>query len=114
MPLLVDDFSQKYFTDKRFLEEGVKISVFNAAHYTGLAKNCSRLLKNMGGEIVSSKDSKQTFDYSMLYYAHQEQKQSYSFKKICQIFKIEEVIFDPEIEGDIKVVLGKDFAERYY
>ena len=111
---MVDDFSQRYFTDKRFLEEGVKISVFNATHYPGLAKNCSRLLKNIGGEIVNSKDSKQVFDRSILYYADQEQEQSYSFKKICQIFKIEEVVFDPEIGSDIKVVLGKDFVEGYF
>ena len=112
--LLVDDFSQRYFTDKIFLEEGMKISVFNATHYSGLAKNCSRLLRNIGGEIVGSKDADQVFDRSIIYYNDEEQKKTYSFKKICQIFKIEEVVFNPKIEGNIRVVLGRDFAERYY
>ncbi|GAG39189.1 unnamed protein product, partial [marine sediment metagenome] len=54
---LIDDFCQKYFTDKNFLNEGLKISVFNATYYPGLAKNCGRLLKNIGGDIISSKDA---------------------------------------------------------
>jgi len=112
--LQIDDFSQKQFTDKHFLNEGLKLSVFNATNYSGLAKNASRLLKNIGGEIVSSKDEDQTFERSILYYNNEEQKKTYSFKKIRQIFQIEEVLLDSEIEGDVRLVLGRDYLERYY
>ena len=112
--LQIDDFSQRYFTDKSFLTNGLKISVFNATNYPGLSKSVSRLIRNIGGEIVSSKDANQASEDSVLYYADQEQKKDYSFKKICEIFKIEKVLFDSQIEGDMKVVLGRDFLKRFY
>lgn len=112
--LQIDDFSQRYFTDKKFLNEGLKLSILNATNYPGLAKNVSRLLKNIGGEMVSSKDADQVFDRSILYYSNEEQKKTYSFKKISQIFQIEQVLWDSQIEGDVRLVLGKDYLERYF
>jgi hypothetical protein len=111
---LIDDFSQKYFTDKNFLNAGLKISVVNATHYAGLAKASSRLLKNIGGEVITSEDADQVSDQSFIYYAEEGQRESYSVKKISQIFQIKQILFKPETEGDIVIFLGKDFLDSFY
>jgi len=112
--LQIDDFSQMFFTDKKFLNEGLKINVLNATYHPGLAKNASCLLRNIGGDIINNRDADDVFDNSVLYYADQKYEKSYSLNKIRQIFRIKKVLFDPQIKGDIKVILGKDFLNKFY
>jgi len=111
---LIDDFSQKYFLDKSFLNEGFRITIVNATNYPGLAKNAARLLKNIGGEIISSQDTDKTSESSIIYCSDNKETKVYSVNKIKAAFQIEEVLLNEELEEDIRVVLGKDFLQRYY
>lgn len=111
---LLLEFTPKYFTDKGFLNERLKISVYNATNYPGVAKNTGRMLKNIGGEILFSADAPEARDDSIIYYSKKELIESYTFNKIKQILEIEKAEFDPQAQGDIVIFLGKSFLECFY
>lgn len=111
---LVDDFSQRYFADKRILTEGLRINVINGTDYPGLAKKAGGLIKNIGGETISSEETDKIFEKTLVYFADEEWKKSYTLQKIKQLFQAEEVLLDEQIAADIKVILGKNYVNKHY
>ncbi|HUV46968.1 MAG TPA: LytR C-terminal domain-containing protein [Candidatus Bathyarchaeia archaeon] len=111
---LIDEFVQKYFSDKGFLDDGLKISILNATNFSGLAKKAGGLLKNIGGEIVSSQDADEASEDSVIYLSDKENKESYTLKRISKIFRIKKIEYSQEIRGDVCLVLGKEYLKIFY
>jgi len=111
---LIDDFSQRYFSEKDILTAGLKITVANESSAVGLAKKAGRLLKNIGAEIVINEKTDQHSLQSLLYYREKAYQKSYSFQKMVQVFGVKETIFDPQMRADLNLVLGEDFSQFFY
>ncbi len=104
----IDDFIQRYFTDKEISNQDLKISVINAAGRTQLAKKSTRLLTNIGARVINTQDATETEETSTLHLVNEDYLKLYTVEKIKRIFKIEKIVLDEQIEGDLQLVLGKD------
>ncbi len=111
---LINDFTQRYFTDEKITAEDLKIVVLNATEFNGLARITAELLKNIGAQVISSQDETEKTNQSVIYFRHPENKTSYTLTKISQIFKIEKSQLDEGIEADLLLILGEDFLDRFY
>lgn len=111
---LINDFTQRYFTDEKIAAEDLKIVILNATEFNGLARITVELLKNIGAQVISSQDKTEKTNQSAIYFCHPENKASYTLTKISQIFKIEKSQLDERIEADLLLILGEDFLDRFY
>jgi len=111
---LIDDFVQKYFSDAKVLQEGYKISIYNATSHHQLAELGGRLIKNISGQVILSDNADQQNPNSVIYYKQQEIKNSYTIKEISTTFEINNIKQKKDISPDIVVILGKDYLKNFY
>jgi hypothetical protein len=113
-PSLIDEFVQKYFTNPKILQEGLKISVYNATNSPGLADKAGRLIKNIGGEIIISENADQQTSSSIVYCNSKEVQKSHTVEKMSSILQIFKIELKEDITGDIGIVLGQDYLNNFY
>lgn len=111
---LINDFSQRYFTDETIVSEDLKIVVLNATEFNGLARFQAEFLKNIGAQVINSQDEVQKTDRSIIYFRRPEIEKSYTLVTIKKIFKIEKAVLDEGIEADLLLILGEDFLNKFY
>jgi len=114
-PVLIDDFSQKQFADQKILVEKLGLAVVNKTNYPKLAKEASRLLNNIGGEVllISSKTDR-SCSQSSLFYQNKDLKNSYTFKKVLRTFKVSQKGLKSELKTDLELVLCQDYLNLFY
>lgn len=109
----IDKLSQEIFSDKTILNEELTVTVLNGSQKRGLAENISRLVKNLGAELINSGDAPKEYLKSTIFYRNKDLKQKYTFKRLIKIFPMAETKEDNKIEGDIVFILGNDFKLIY-
>lgn len=112
----VDDVLQN-FIETEIRSENKSIAIFNATSHPGLAQKAGRIVKNLGGNIIFTTNSKEKIDKTIVL-----GENSFTFEKLEQIFGLEcssgtncDKISDQEVNSsraDINIVLGEDFYSK--
>jgi hypothetical protein len=104
----IDNLSVELFSDKAALDEEITVSVLNGTFKGGLANNAGRLVKNLGAELINTTDADTEYKQSVLYYRNEKIRNSYTFKRLAQIFKVKKIQLNDQLEGDISLILGAE------
>lgn len=111
-PLCLDRLVNRFFSDQRIRNEDLKVGVFNATGYSGLAKRAARLINNLGGQVVEVGDWPQT-EASCLIKGNRQLAKAFLVKKLSQVFHCQ---YKTEEEGessvDISLILGEDYWQK--
>lgn len=109
---ILDSFVSDNLSDTNIKNEQMTIAVFNGTSYPGLAQRISRMISNMGGNIIILDNSENKFQYSAVYGA-----ESLTKKRLSQIFNSKYAILDqkpvspaglPASRAHINILLGED------
>lgn len=114
----LDLFIREKLADPVISEEGVPVAVINATPHTGLAGEVSRVLTNMGGNVIQVMASDQyesgskvvTSDHNLTYI-----RVSQIFAPACLKKKCESS--DPKVlssRAKINIILGEDYFSKWY
>lgn len=107
----LDDYIQKYFADSKIIDEGLSIGIYNTTEHLGLAEQAARMIKNMGGRVVFTANSKFHLDQSILY-----GEKSYTADILSGIFGKKLTNLPQSLDSsraDINLFLGEDYFMRY-
>lgn len=113
-PERIEILSGKLFADTSINEEQLSIAIFNATKTPGLAQKASRLISNLGGNVIFEKNAQtQNLKNSMV--LTNSSSKSYTYKRIKTLFAkncqncdiVDEVV--QKSRAQINVVLGEDF-----
>ncbi len=110
-PVKVDNILA-FFADPTVKEEHKSIAIFNATESLGLAQKASRIITNLGGNVIITSNASQKSDKSLIL-----GEKSKTLKRINQIFNFDCSDCDnitPENKGiesraQISIILGGDF-----
>ncbi len=106
--VIIDNLSLELFSDKSALDEEITVGVLNGTSKGGLANNVGRLVKNLGAELINTSDADTEYEQSVLYYRSEKIKDSYTFKRLAQIFQVKKMQLNNQLEGDISLILGRE------
>lgn len=108
----LDDYMQKYFADSKIKDEGLSIGIYNTTDHPGLAETAARFIKNMGGRVVFTANSKSRLDQTMII-----GDKSYTYNILTQIFISQKLLsLSSSLDtsrADINIFLGEDYFMRY-
>lgn len=116
-PVKVDSISAS-FADPVIKSEHKTIAIFNATEKGGLAQIASRIISNMGGNVIIVSNASQIQDASFV-----SGEESVTLERMKQLFnlnckanreecdKIKSKDEDYESRAQINIILGKDFAK---
>ena len=107
-PQLLDNMISENLLDTNLASEAKKIEIRNATQVSGMGNFVSRVIANMGLEVVSVKNEEQTTE--TLIYAKENSRTVAKLAKFLQVKIIREEL--PDAQGDIIIVLGRDFYHR--
>lgn len=119
-PTYIDDEFRDLTLSSNISQEKKTVSVLNGTDYAGIAHLGSRLVKNMGGRVVSIDNSSKTYDKSMIV---ADDLDSVTVKYLAHVFKIEDVVKKEDatnledtefIRSNIVLILGFDLAKILY
>lgn len=115
-PVKVDSISQK-LAEESIVSERVSVAIFNATSYPGIGQRAARMVTNMGGNVISVKNSPREVKSSQVW-----GKDSYTKKRLSKIFILDcnnnpkcDTIGSSEVKdsrADINIILGEDFYLR--
>lgn len=114
----LDLFIRENMIDSKLVQEGKTVAVFNATDHYGLAAEISRMITNMGADLIMTKTSKQKLEQSKVV----GERKSLTKNRISQIYapnclKTSCTSEDPEIQNsraEINIILGEDFYQKLY
>ena len=107
----LDNYVQKYFADSKIKDEGLSIGIYNTTGHPGLAEKAGRMIKNMGGRVVFTANSKSHLENSLVL-----GNKSYTFDVLGGIFGKKPVNLAQNLDSsraDINLFLGEDYFMRY-
>lgn len=107
--LPLDKLVGKYFSDRSFVKERIKIEVLNATGELGLAKAVARMITNLGGEVISVSNAENTQEKSSMKCHGASIKNSYTVHKLESILKTATQV--GEMGGsraDVLILVGED------
>ncbi len=115
----VDGFVTANLADQKLKDEGVTIAVYNATEHPGLAQKASRMITNMGGDVIIASSLGETKQKSFIFVKPDSTNHKYTQDRLNQIFAtckttdcaILEKSKTEEFRAQINVVLGEDFFE---
>lgn len=96
--------------EERARKEGLSVEILNAAGEPGLAEDASKILLNVGLEVVGIGNSPEEKDECLVEGTSQS-KRSYTAGRLVKIFDCQFVSKKPE-KADLTLVLGKDYWRR--
>lgn len=111
----LDYFIREKMADSQIIDEGASIAVFNGTSHPGLANEVSRVITNLGGNVISVSSTEEKFEKSLVITT--EDLDSETSKRISQIFaplciKQKCQSKDPKVtysRAKINIVLGEDY-----
>lgn len=120
----LDSFIRDKMADTSMVDEGFSVGVFNATEHTGLAQEASRIVTNMGGNVVitASSDIKQEKTSVVLSQSSLDAQKSLTRERLAEVFApncIKEICLskDPKISSSrapINIILGEDFYNYWH
>lgn len=108
----LDILMRKIFAERKIEEEGIEMEILNATEESGLAFQLARLIKNMGGRVVSLGNSEEAFDHSVIRYT-EEAGETATLKRIGEatVFELEKRDDLGESRSEIQIIVGKDYGK---
>lgn len=103
--LTLDKIIPPLFKDEIIEKENLSIKIVNGTDVTGLGNRLSRLISNMGGNVVIIASSDSTENYSTISYFGNK---TYTIEKISKILGFKLNKLDKKTIADIVIVIGKD------
>lgn len=101
----IDSVVARLSEDLQIVNEKKTIEVINATGEEGLATRLSRVLTNMGGNVVLLKNSKQISKKSFIVYTGSE---GYTLKRLATFLGLKKEKTDKTQIADIVITLGQD------
>lgn len=105
---MMDKISNQFFSDSLITEEKVSIQIINGTGVSGLGNRLSRLISNIGGNVISVSSSDQEFNTSEISYS----TDSYTLQRISKILKFNTSKIKENAISDITIKIGKDNIEN--
>ncbi len=117
----LDYFVRERMADSQIVDEGLSIAVFNGTSHPGLANEVSRIITNMGGNVISVSTTEQKFEKSLVTFSEDKGSESITGKRLSQIFapfcmKDKCTTSDTKItysRAKINVILGEDYYKMW-
>ena len=117
-----DLFFRQHLKDAYISNSDLSIGIFNGTNHPGLAQQVSRMITNLGGNVITVSNADQTLGQSRVYTADNLSKQNQSVERITQLFaasclKDKCVSTDPKVNASraqINIVVGEDFFKKFY
>lgn len=122
----MDYFVRTKMADEAILDEGASIAIFNATNYTGLAQEVSRMVTNMGGNVILVTNTEQTLQSTRIIWQGENQIQSKSdsltYLRLGRIFApncLKNLCTSDDIKiknsrAMINIVLGADYFKNNF
>lgn len=123
-PIKLDSAAFNFY-ENQIVEEQLTIAIYNATDYPGLAQKATRVVKNIGGNVIISSNASQKLPNSIVLLKNAELKNSFTGKKLNQIFslncsdssKCDKTSHDSlkleEFRADINIILGGDINLQF-
>jgi hypothetical protein len=109
----LDHFLIGNFFEYHFLRDHLTIEIQNGTGYQGEALYISRLLSNMGGEVISVSNAQVPSPVTKICQKNQEFERTYTIRRLSDLFLTEAVICEGiESRADVLVIVGKDYLYR--
>jgi len=112
----LDDWLDDYLADAAIRGGGIEVAVLNSTDYTGMAGRVSRLMTNVGFEVVmmGAYDEKDKPGYCLIK-ADPALRDSYALKKLKEMFGCELSLADTrQFRAELAVIVGEQFAREIY
>lgn len=120
----LDTFIRQNLSDSTISEENLSVAVFNATEQPGLAQEASRIITNLGGNVIITSSTENTQKTSSVLIKDEDDaiKDSQTYKRLNQIFApncLKQKCFteDPRINSSraqINIVLGEDYFDTWH
>lgn len=110
-PLALDYFLKELFYDAKIINEHIGIEVLNGTDQAGLANRFSRLITNLGGNIITLGNSDQRIDQCLII-GEKKILESYTGQRFINIFNCKKIIQKPESRADLQIVVGDDYYRK--
>lgn len=110
VPELMDKLSQEYLFYSQVVEEGVSVAVLNATGRSGLGTSVSRLIRNIGGDVVSVSNYVKDADQNQVIVSREELLDSFTTKKLIEVFQVDKVKVGDTSENraELLLILGEE------
>lgn len=96
------------FSEDAILSEGLTIGVYNATDLPGIAQKVSRIISNMGGNVIISSNASFKQKHSTL-----SAPPSQTRKRLMQVFSSSEMKDEKyESRAEVNIFIGEDFAQK--
>jgi hypothetical protein len=115
----LDYFVRENMADRQIIDEGVSIAVFNGTNHPGLANEVSRIITNIGGNVISVSSTEQKYTNSMVIFT--KEGEGLTSQRLTQIFapgcfekKCEST--DSKItysRAKVNIILGEDYFKLW-
>lgn len=124
----VDNFRMDYFIrenmqDQVMVDESVAVAIFNATERAGLAQEVSRVITNMGGNVIMTGVTEEKLGQSKVVLKTENLKEiSQTAKRLTQIYAPDCltkpcVISDQKVTNSravINIIIGEDYFDLWY
>lgn len=107
----LDNYLKEVLSEPKILADLAKIEVRNSTKKPGLASLASRVITNLGGNVVYTGNSDDNLEQTKIYVYGNRHKTADRLGEVLGA-KVETKKPDNEIRGDIVVQVGLDFFER--
>lgn len=111
---LLDAVSQGLFKDSQISNEHVLIEVLNGTDKPGFGQRVSRLITNLGGEVVSVANSPQKVSESQIK-AEAGVLQTFTSRRLGQIFNCVILAEKPkDSRADLQIIVGEEYWRKLF
>jgi hypothetical protein len=104
---------KKHFEDKRLQGERYSLEVLNGTSHPGLADEAARILGNIGGEVVGVGNTQTPFQQCFVR-SEKNKSQTYTVRKIREIFACSWEEKTDVGRADISLILGESYRQNVY
>jgi hypothetical protein len=106
----IDKLVSSLFSDPLITNEKISIQISNATQVSGLGNKLSRVLSNMGANVVAISTADTPASSSAFSYADEN---SYTVKRLGNILQYKKQKMDKPGISDIIITIGKDYLSRF-
>lgn len=110
----LDRLVKRLFSYQEIVEEEIAIAVVNATEHRGLGAGVGRIVRNIGGDLISVSDYEQKLGGSRFIVSEEGLENSFTVVKLAEIFIPQKIEAGPILEhrADLLMVVGEDYWER--
>lgn len=109
---LSDQLLNKLFSDRKITGENLPIAIYNGTTYSGLANQASRIVSNIGGQVVKVGDKPEKLESCQLRTTEVNFKK-YTSQKLLKIFQCQyQGLETGDEQAEIILILGNDYGRK--